>query len=203
MRKIVCFGDTITEMGSVLELRGFAAQLADRYVRRADVLIRGFTGYTTNEAVKILKSAVLDEQPDFVIMFFGMNDSALPGQIQHVPVKQYRRNMREMAQKVAMAGAWLVVVTPPPVDEKRIKSREMEHTALYADAARQVASDMQVPVVDLFSKIQEEENWPKTCLLDGLHLSANGMNRLYEELAKTLDRMKPLEDFERISVNGI
>lgn len=203
MKRIVCFGDTITEMGSVVEVRGYVAQLMDRYVRRADVLLRGFTGYTTNEAVKILKTGVLDERPDFVVLFFGMNDSALPGQIQHVPVKQYRKNLLEMANHIATAGAWLVLVTPPPVDDKRMKSREMEHTALYAQACREVAAEMRVPVVDIFAKLQEDPDWRKNCLLDGLHLSANGMNRLYEEIARTLDRMKPLDEFERLSVDGI
>ena len=203
MKKIVCFGDTITEMGSVIELRGYVAQLRDRYVRRADVLLRGFTGYTTHEAVRILKTAVLDEHPDFVVLSFGLNDSALPGQIQHVPVKDYRRNLLEMSSQIASSGAWLVVVTPPPVDEGRVKSRAMDHTALYAEACRAVAAEMRVPLVDIFTRLQEEPNWKKACLLDGLHLSANGMNRLYEEVAKTLDGMKPLDAFERLGVDGI
>lgn len=203
MKKIICFGDTITEMGFVIELRGFVAQLADRYVRRADVLCRGFTGYTTREALRVVKSAVLDEHPDFVILSIGMNDSALPGQIQHVPAEEYRRNLQEMAQQIACAGAWLVLVTPPPVDEKRIKNRRMEHTALYAAACRDIAREMNVPCVDLFSRLQEETDWPKACFVDGLHLSHNGMNRLYEELAMALDRIQRLDAFERMGVDGI
>ena len=42
MKKIICFGDSITEMGFVIEVRGFVAQLADRYARRADVLVFRF-----------------------------------------------------------------------------------------------------------------------------------------------------------------
>lgn len=202
MKKIICFGDTITEMGFVIELRGFAAQLADRYTRRADVLLRGFTGYTTREAAKILK-AVLAEKPDFVIMFFGLNDSALPGQIQHVPVEEYRRNLSDMASQIASAGAWVVLVTPPPVDERRIKSRSMAHTAQYAQACLELAGEMHIPVVDLFQKLQEEKGWTKACLLDGLHLSANGMNKLYEELAMALDRIHALDGFDRLGVDGI
>ncbi len=203
MKKILCFGDSITEMGSVLELRGFVAQLADRYARRADVLLRGFTGYTTREALKIVDTAVLAEKPDFVVLFFGDNDSVLPGQIQHVPVKEYRKNLQEMASRIACAGAWLVLVTPPPIDDKRIKSRTMEHTEKYAQACIEVARDMNVPVVDLFHKLQEEKDWRKTCLLDCMHLSAAGMNCLYEELAKLLDQMCPLAKFERLGVDGI
>lgn len=203
MKKIICFGDTITEMGAVIELRGFAAQLMDRYTRRADVLSRGFAGYTTREALRILEKAVLDERPDFVVLFFGSGDSALPGQIQHVPVHEYRQNLVEMATRIVTQGAWVILVTPPPVDERVVKSRTMEHTALYAQACREIAEEMRAPLVDLFARIQQEPNWPKTCLLEGLHLTATGMNILYEEIARTLDAIKPLDQFERLNVSGI
>ena len=203
MKKIICFGDSITEMGFVIEVRGYVAQLADRYARRADVLARGFSGYTTRDAVKILDSAVLAEKPDIVILFFGANDSALPGQIQHVPLKEYKRNLLSMASRIAVAGAWLVLVTPPPVNEKLIKNRTLGNTAAYAKTCIDVAREMNLPVVDLFMKLQEEGNWEKTALIDGLHLSANGMTRLYEEIAVALDRLQPLESFERMEIDGI
>ena len=203
MKRIICFGDSITEMGYSVELRGYVAQLADRYARRADVLGRGFSGYTTREAVKILKTAVLDHQPDFVVLFFGANDSALPGHIQHVPVKEYRQNLQNMASQIACAGAWLVLVTPPPADGRRVKNRELDQTALYAQACREVAHEMHLPLVDLFQRILAEKDWGKTHLLDGLHLSAAGMNCLYEELAVALDRIQKLEQFDRLGVDGI
>ncbi|MBN1269948.1 MAG: SGNH/GDSL hydrolase family protein [Kiritimatiellae bacterium] len=203
MKKIICFGDSITEMGTVIELRGYVVQLADRYVRRADVLPRGFSGYTTREARHILKMAVLDEQPDVVAMLFGTNDSVLPGQIQHVPLAEYKANLQYMASEIACLGAWLVLITPPPVWERKTKSRKMEHTAQYAQACFEVGLEMNLPVVDLFHKIQEEPNWEETCLLDGVHLSASGMDRLYEELVRALEQVQPLESLERLGVNGI
>jgi len=203
VKKIICFGDTIVEMGAVIEIRGFAAQLMDRYVRRADVLLRGFAGYTTREALRILPSAVLNEHPDFVVLFWGSSDSALPGQIQHVPVAEYRDNLQQIATNIVMSGAWIVFVTPPPVNERRVRSRTMEHTALYSQACRELAEDMRAPLVDLFARIQQEPNWSKTCLLDGLNLSSVGMNILYQELARALDVIKPLDRFERLNVDGI
>jgi lysophospholipase L1-like esterase len=203
MKKIVCFGDSITEMGFVIEVRGYVAQLADRYARRADVLARGFSGYTTREAVKILDAAVLAEKPDIVILFFGANDSTLPGQIQHVPPKEYKRNLLDMASRIAVAGAWLVLVTPPPVNEKLIKSRTLGNTAAYAKICLDVAREMNLPVVDLFMKLQEEAGWQKNALIDGLHLSANGMTRLYEELAMSLDKIQTLDSIQRMEIDGI
>lgn len=203
MKKIVCFGDSITEMGFVIEVRGYVAQLADRYARRADVLARGFSGYTTREAVRILDFAVLGEKPDIVILFFGANDAVLPGQIQHVPLDEYRKNLLDMASRIAVAGAWLVLVTPPPVSERLIKNRTLGNTAAYAKTCINVAREMNLPVVDLFMKLQEEGAWEKNALIDGLHLSANGMTRLYEELAAALDRILPLETLERMEIDGI
>lgn len=203
MKKIICFGDSITEMGTVLELRGYVAQLADRYVRRADVLARGFSGYTTREAKRILKPAVLDELPDVVVMLFGTNDSVLPGQIQHVPLAEYQENLRDMASAIACVGAWLVLITPPPVAERKTKSRTLAHTARYAQACREVGQEMNLPTVDLFTKIQEEPDWQESCLLDGVHLSARGMDRLYEEVVRALEQVQPLESLERLGVDGI
>jgi isoamyl acetate esterase len=202
MKKIVCFGDTLAETGFLVELGGFAAQLADRYVHRADVLVRGLAGYTTREGRKVLQVAVLDERPDFVVMSFGMDDSVLPGQLQHVPSDEYKQNLQDMASRIAMAGAWLVLVTPPPVDERRVKNRTLVHTALYARTCIEVASEMNVPAVDLFHDLQEEKGWAKAHLHDGLRLSARGMNKLYGRLAVALDRIRPLETFERMGVDG-
>jgi lysophospholipase L1-like esterase len=108
-----------------------------------------------------------------------------------------------MASRIAVAGAWLVLVTPPPVNEKLIKSRTLGNTAAYAKICIDVAREMNLPVVDLFMKLQEERNWEKTTLIDGLHLSANGMTRLYEELAMLLDKIQPLDSFERMEIDGI
>lgn len=203
MQKIVCFGDTITEMGVVIESRGFVAQLAERYVRRADVLARGFSGYTTREALRILHTAVLAEHPDIVILSFGMNDSALPGQIQHVPVEEYRSNLQEMATRIAVGGAWLILVSPPPLDERKTRSRRMDFTEQYALACFELGAEMNVPVVDSFHLIQQVDDWERKCLVDGLHLTAHGMDLLYEALVAVLDKQQPLKDFPRLSHNGL
>ena len=200
MKKIVCFGDSITEMGTILELRGFIAQLADRYARRADVMARGFSGYTTRDGRETLQEAVLSEKPDTVVLFFGTNDSCLPGQIQHIEVDVYRKNMEYMAQHIAVTGAWLVLITPPPLNERKTKSRTMEHTETYAQACFELGLEMNLPVVDLFHIVQEEPEWQNTCLMDGIHMTARGMDVLFNNLCSALDKIQPFESFERIGI---
>lgn len=203
MKKLICFGDTITEMGVVTESRGYISRLAERYVRRADVLVRGFSNYTTREALTIVNDAVVSEHPACVVIQFGLHDSVLPTQILHVPVEEYESNMEELVSRIACSGAWLVLVSPPPVHERRTRMRTMEHTEKYVAACLNVGNSMNVPVVDLFQLILQRDHWETRCLSDGTHLSAEGMDILYDALVPELDRQIPMQTLPRFGVPGI
>lgn len=203
MKKIICFGDTITEMGLVVESRGFVARLAERYIRRADVLARGYSGYTTREALAIVEPAVLAERPMCVILFFGACDSVMSDQFQHVPIDEYRENIRSLATQIAASGAWLMLVTPPPLDERKTRSRQLAHTEKYALACYEIALEMNLPVIDLFHLIQQQQNWEKKCLMDGIHLSAQGMDVFYEAIVQELNNELPPNKLPRAGVEGL
>lgn len=203
MKKIICFGDTITEMGVVTESRGYVARLAERYVRRADVLARGFSGYTTNEAGLILDRAVIHEHPSSVIVFFGANDSVLPNQFQHVPVEEYRTNLEDIITRIACSGAWIILITPPPMDESKTQSRTLSHTEQYALACYEIGLEMNLPVIDLFHLVQQMDHWEHRCMIDGIHLAPLGMDLLYDKLVKELDLQLPLKSLPLLGIDGI
>ncbi len=203
MKKIICFGDTITEMGMVTESRGFVPRLAERYTRRADVLGRGFSGYTTREALAVLDEAVLREYPSCVCIAFGLNDSVLPNQFHHVPLDEYRRNLEDLASRAACSGAWIILVGPPPLDERKTNSREMRLTAQYANACEDAGDEMNLPVINLFQLIQDHDHWETKCLLDGIYLSASGMDILYEALVRELDQQFPLSTLPLLGMEQI
>ena len=82
---IILFGDSITEQafGCFPDVNfGWASLLAADYSRRADVLGRGFSGYTSRHAVEMLPRVfpgpMQGEPCLFATVFFGANDSALP-----------------------------------------------------------------------------------------------------------------------------
>jgi len=202
MKKIICFGDTITEMGVMQEACGFIARLAERYVRRADILARGFSGYTTREALAILEKAVLVEKPDMVIVFFGDNDCVMPDQIQHVPLREFSQHYRRIVQQLLDAGSECILVTPPPVDERKTSSRTMSGIAEYGKVIFEVGAEGEIPVVDLYHLIQQENNWETKSLMDGLHLNAHGMNLLYEAIVKELEKIWPIRKWETLNVGG-
>lgn len=203
MKKIICFGDTVTEMGLVVESRGFVARLAERYTRRADVLARGFSGYTTREALTVLDEAVLAEHPHIVIVHFGGNDSVTANQMTHVPLDEFKNNLTKIATEIALSGAWLILLTPLPVDERKTRSRKMALTESYARACFEIGMEMNLPVLNLFHRIQEEADWEKRSLLDGIHLTPHGMDILYEMIVAEMDKQFPLQQLARLGVPNI
>ncbi|KIZ01037.1 hypothetical protein MNEG_6922 [Monoraphidium neglectum] len=77
---ILLFGDSLTELGTS-PASGWSNALADRYKRRADVINRGFGGYTSKQGLEILPEIL--ETIDLgrtllAVVWFGTNDAATP-----------------------------------------------------------------------------------------------------------------------------
>ena len=109
---ILLIGDSITQQSFGMNGKiGWGSLLASVYQRRADVLARGYFGYNTNHALQILPrilssvsssySASYSYSPIvFCTILFGSNDAVDYGQLQHVPIEQYRKNMKKIIQDV-------------------------------------------------------------------------------------------------------
>lgn len=77
-------------------------------VVQADVVLRGYSGYNTRWALKVLErvfpvSKVGDggtvTAPVAVTVFFGANDACLPDRcsaFQHVPLHEYKQNLHSI-----------------------------------------------------------------------------------------------------------
>ena len=162
-------------------------------------------------------SATLKEQvhPQYTfIIGYGANDSALfngAHSRHHIPIQECTSNLKQMTKTVQTWNTKNVAVallTPPPCDTTiQSKSRDNEHvTRLYAEACKQVATEMNVPVIDLWNGMQlpivkdskeddvdialfkNNEQWKVDYLSDGLHLTTMGNYRLYELVVEILDQ---------------
>ncbi|GAB7348781.1 hypothetical protein MBLNU459_g7505t1 [Dothideomycetes sp. NU459] len=179
MEQFVLFGDSITQ-GSDNQDRGFAfaPALQDAYVRRLDVVNRGFSGYNTVQALKVLPRILPSPEHARVrlmTVFFGANDARLPntpGFSQTVSLEQYTENVLKIATHPAVQAhnPKLILVTPPPVDERlclatdsakgiNVIRRTAANTALYAEAVRQVGRRLNTPVLDLWSAFMKAAGW--------------------------------------------
>ncbi|KAI9927673.1 hypothetical protein ASPWEDRAFT_176155 [Aspergillus wentii DTO 134E9] len=218
--QFILFGDSITQMSCSQERGfGFHPALQDAYVRRLDVINRGFSGYTTAHAIKVFPKffpAASTATVRFMTIFFGANDACVPEREQHVPLDDYKENLRGIIQHPATLAQnpRIILITPPPINEYQLEgfdaskntphpSRTASYTKQYAEAAREVATSLGVPVADLWTAFMTTVGWKEgqplvgsrdvpnneklqSLLTDGLHLTPDGYRVLYKLVMETI-----------------
>jgi len=166
--KILLFGDSLTEQ-SYEQSRGFGfgAAITDAYKRKLDVVSRGFGGYNTRYALKILPQIIpppsATSRIRLMTVFFGANDAVQEGQLQHVPLDQYRENLKKIVTHEVLKphDPKFILITPPPIceyttqDEDKKKGRDYiqrlaPRTKMYADTTLAVGKELGIPVANLW-----------------------------------------------------
>ncbi|KAJ2720794.1 isoamyl acetate-hydrolyzing esterase [Coemansia sp. Benny D115] len=222
--QVICLGDSITQHGWDVAKHGWVAQLAQYYLRRLDVISRGLSGYNTRWATALLPRVLPRYQPipgsprvRLVTVFFGANDAQLPLYDYHVPLVEYRQNLRSIVDQLRSPesplyapDASIVLITPPPVGEKmwarvceekygeKVLDRQNAVTRQYAEAAVSLADELGLPVVDMWTAIEERvrgSTMPfegyEEYTSDGLHLNAKGNDLLASLLIDTVEKQFP------------
>ncbi|KAI8464125.1 MAG: SGNH hydrolase-type esterase domain-containing protein [Monoraphidium minutum] len=192
-KNILLFGDSITELAGKPE--GWGVMLADRYQRRADVLNRGFGGYTSKQALQILPEILESvdlRRAALAVVWFGTNDAVNtkgPQSFMHVPIDKYISNLKQIMQSLKGAGVSnVMLVTPPPVDDaKRAASvpgyppdRKLDLAKQYAAATVQAGKEAGAPVLN--SQAPGGAWSGRFLLADGLHLNPEGQKAFYKML---------------------
>ena len=207
-RTALLFGDSITQEASDPTRHGWVSSLSAYWIRRIDVVNRGFGGYNSRWGLKIFNEAVLSARPDIVIIFFGANDAVDEKVPQSVPLEEYRSNLRSMVVSLrnTLPDTEVVLMTPPPVYEpvleenNRMKGKPLlvdrtcARTEKYASAVLSLAEEMGVHSVDNFYSMDPTKASRKGYLRDGLHLSAQGNQKVYENIIALINRALPQLD---------
>ncbi|KAH0457920.1 hypothetical protein IEQ34_013235 [Dendrobium chrysotoxum] len=205
--RFVLFGDSITEQS--FRSGGWGAALANTYARKADIIVRGYGGYNTRWALFLLNRIFplnCPGAPAVTTVFFGANDAVILGRIsekQHVPTEEYKQNLREIVHHLKDCSPTMLVIliTPPPVDEngrdeyarslygdkaRKLPERTNEMTGVYANKCIELAQELNLPYIDLWSHMQETVGWQKKFLSDGLHLTPEGNAVVHTEVVRVL-----------------
>ncbi|KAJ8898921.1 hypothetical protein K2173_008414 [Erythroxylum novogranatense] len=197
--QFVLFGSSIVQFSFADQ--GWGAILADLYSRRADVLVRGYGGWNSRNALQVLEQVFPKDaaiQPSLVIVYFGGNDSTLPHPhdfTPHVPLPEYIENMRKIAThlKSLSEKIRLVFLSAPPVNEDMIRRfisldwpRTNESCRIYSEACLKLCEEMGIKAIDLWTAIQKRDDWPTVCFTDGIHLTSEGSKIVVEEILRTL-----------------
>ncbi|CAA3008102.1 GDSL esterase lipase At5g45920 [Olea europaea subsp. europaea] len=199
--RIYLFGDSITEES--FTDGGWGSSLANHFSRTMDVVLRGYSGYNTRWALKVVEKVFPPPErggvPMAVTVFFGANDACLPDRcssFQHVSVDEYRKNLHAIIAflKKRWPSVRILLITPPPIDEdgrlqnpfveneSGLPERTNEAAGRYAKACLAVAAECGIPAVDLWTKMQQIPGWQKAYLRDGLHLNKGGQRVVFEEI---------------------
>jgi lysophospholipase L1-like esterase len=175
--QVVLFGDSLFQACTDLQ-DGFAFQAAlqSHCIRRYDVVNRGFSGYNSSQALKALPDIFPASPPSgatikYFIVLLGANDAALQTVVedQHVDLKDYAANLKQIITHphITSHRPKVLLVTPPPLDEIRVKVLDMEKgfqsakrqakiSAEYAEAARTVAGEVHgVVLIDLWAALMD------------------------------------------------
>ena len=97
-----------------------------------------------------------------------------------MPLDKYTACLKAIVQHpvVSAQGSKILLVTPGPVDEHQLEPNDLatgynvlqrtaENTKRYADACRDVAKDLDVPIVDLWTVFAEAAGWKEGGIVPG------------------------------------
>lgn len=215
--KFLMFGDSITEM-SFDQQQGFGlgAGLQSVYVRKFDMVNRGFGGYNSEHA-KLLLPHILDaeltnqEKSDVKLMtiFFGTNDAV--ESFQNVELPQYLENMESMINSIVNRNINVVVIGPglhdtelllqnpdrnePIVDNKTYR--------IYSDALQELCHKLKVPFLNTWKLFQVDSGYSEQEILDeqfeslskyltdGIHYTGAGYKLVFDELLRIIGEWYP------------
>lgn len=198
--KFLLYGDSITQRAFAVETRGWVAQLANAYVRHADIINRGLSGYNSEWCLKVAPQ-ILNEYShlELTIVFIGVNDCYLPiNPQQHVPLDRYRRNLAEILA-IAKTKGRVLVLCPTFVDidaweRQRISvgkvlDRSVDFTKQYHDACYEVATECACASVKTWTYFVDASQ--EDMFTDGLHLSSSGNDLMFKLITDAIENNWP------------
>lgn len=206
---IIGFGDSLTYGYGVLDEIAYPYRLAKDLPHlypeiKWNVINSGINGHTTRDAVNRISMSVIHRKPQIVFILFGSNDSAL-NEGQYCTPLEYEKNMRYMLEQILSCktghtfqnGRPIPVLLTPPsiIDTDFYPFTTNDRLALYGDIIKKLASEYHLPCIDLFSayqSIQKEADYKACFQFDGIHLSNQGYEILYDlVLKKTKELILP------------
>ncbi|NOX55748.1 MAG: SGNH/GDSL hydrolase family protein [Planctomycetes bacterium] len=205
--RIVALGDSITNgagLVGVKEAETFREivghELARRLGRPVEVINAGVNGDVVTLAIQRLRRDVLSRKPDVATVMFGGNEAGFYrpetggfADTPRVPLDRFKTTLAQIVDRLQAAGITVVLMTCPPMTE-RYWGMHLEPyqkhginflVKQYAQAARDVAAEKRVELVDVYRAFEQSperlDYFP-----DGLHPDARGHRVIADLLVERL-----------------
>src|SRR5258706_8773801 len=197
-KKVVFFGDSITEAGAkpggyILKIGDLGAgeKVADQF----ELIGAGIGGNKVYDLYLRLEDDVLNKNPDVVIIFVGVND------VWHkrsygtgTDADKFEKFYTAIVKKLQARNIKVVLCTPAAIGEKTDFSNELDGDLnKYSGIIRGIATRNGLPIVDLrksfleYNKQYNTENKESGILTtDRVHLNEKGNLLVAEEMWKTI-----------------
>ncbi|MGE0759048.1 MAG: exo-alpha-sialidase [Pirellulaceae bacterium] len=171
----------------------------------------GVGGNTTRDGWRRFERDVLRHQPRVVVIQLGINDSAVdvwkdpPVTEPRVPLEEYIGNLRRMVDAARRQGAKVILMSPnplrwtpklkqlygrPPYHAEAEDGFESLHLVRYIAALRELATELDVPLVDVHAAYPafaaRHQTTVDALLLDGMHPNDLGHQLVAELLVPAI-----------------
>lgn len=140
------------------------------------------------------------EKVSCVVILLGANDATHENcpSGQHVPVEEYKANLKEMVHRLDCSGlkkARVILVNPPTYYHDVFLEtkpdlppcRSSESATLYANACLEAGKEIGVTCLDIHSVFAEDPRG-RSLFTDGLHLASSGSSLLFKELLPFVEK---------------
>ncbi|CAB1334969.1 unnamed protein product [Coregonus sp. 'balchen'] len=154
--QIILFGDSITQVS--FQPNGWGSEMANKVVRKCDVVNRGLSGYNSRWAKVVLPRLISKENA-------SSNHIAA--------VTEYSENLKDIVKHLGSVGSAL--------------NRLNSVAGQYAQACVQAAGQCGADVLDLWTLMQKDGQDFTGYLSDGLHLSEKGNQFVAQHLWRLLE----------------
>ena len=197
-KKIVFFGDSITEAG--VQPQGYITKLAqtldkDRLGNRYELVGAGIGGNKVYDLYLRLEDDVLSKKPDAVVIWVGVND------VWHkrsfgtgTDADKFEKFYTALIKKLKERNIDVFLCTPAVIGEKWDCTNELDgELNSYSAIIRDLAQKNHCPLIDLrkefldYLKTNNPDNKSRGILTtDGVHLNAAGNNFVAEKMYRVL-----------------
>jgi isoamyl acetate esterase len=203
-KKLILLGDSNTQYGFDDDVK-WLSLLSNYLHRKCDVINRGFSGYNTDHLRLILPQILEEfdaESTCGIILMMGSNDSTKStNKLQHVPLERYKTNLSQIIDSLiefCQNREKIILISPARIFDSKWseiaekKNEECTHSdelvRSYAQASIDIAREKNINSLDLNGLMQEYGPNYGELLDDGLHLSPNGGQFLFDKLVPLFDR---------------
>lgn len=184
-KRIVFFGDSITQMGA--QKNGFIDLIQTTLNKKGvaenyELFGAGIGGNKIYDLYLRLEDDVLSKNPDVVFIYVGINDVWHKTSGTGTDIDRYEKFYNALITKIEAAGAKVIVCTPTVIGEKKDNANAQDKDLnAYAEIARKVAAARNCALVDLHTLFENyinqnnPQNLEKGILtVDGVHLNDKG-----------------------------